>query len=106
MSEDPWTWVSLLLTFVLLHPPPAPIYQASASAQDSLGAQAIHRAALTGQNEAIRFLVSELGTDVDVRATSGHLTALHYAAKVCSFPAGGQLTVLSSAPSLCMKEPP
>ncbi|XP_039096321.1 ankyrin repeat domain-containing protein 16 [Hyaena hyaena] len=56
-------------------------HQASASAQDSLGAQAIHRAALTGQNEAIRFLVSELGMDVDVRATSGHLTALHYAAK-------------------------
>ncbi|XP_044916770.1 ankyrin repeat domain-containing protein 16 isoform X1 [Felis catus] len=56
-------------------------HQASASAQDSLGAQAIHRAALTGQNEAIRFLVCELGTDVDVRAASGHLTALHYAAK-------------------------
>lgn len=56
-------------------------HQASASAQDSLGAQAIHRAALTGQNEAIRFLICELGTDVDVRAASGHLTALHYAAK-------------------------
>ncbi|XP_055209146.1 ankyrin repeat domain-containing protein 16 isoform X3 [Gorilla gorilla gorilla] len=51
------------------------------SAEDSLGAQALHRAAVTGQDEAIRFLVSELGVDVDVRATSTHLTALHYAAK-------------------------
>ncbi|XP_045714065.1 ankyrin repeat domain-containing protein 16 isoform X2 [Phyllostomus hastatus] len=56
-------------------------HKACISAEDSLGAQAIHRAAVTGQNEAIRFLVSELGIDVDVRATSTHLTALHYAAK-------------------------
>ncbi|XP_032114093.1 ankyrin repeat domain-containing protein 16 isoform X3 [Sapajus apella] len=55
--------------------------QACLSAEDSLGAQALHRAAVTGQDEAIRFLVSELGIDVDVRATSTHLTALHYAAK-------------------------
>ncbi|XP_037366464.1 ankyrin repeat domain-containing protein 16 [Talpa occidentalis] len=51
------------------------------SAEDSLGAQAIHRAAVTGQDEAIRFLVSELGTDIDVRARATHFTALHYAAK-------------------------
>ncbi|XP_069314815.1 ankyrin repeat domain-containing protein 16 isoform X1 [Eulemur rufifrons] len=51
------------------------------SAEDRLGAQALHRAAVTGQDEAIRFLVSELGVEVDVRATSTHLTALHYAAK-------------------------
>ncbi|XP_036121781.1 ankyrin repeat domain-containing protein 16 isoform X3 [Molossus molossus] len=56
-------------------------HKACISAEDSLGAQALHRAAVTGQNEAIRFLVSELGIDVDVRATSTHLTALHYAAK-------------------------
>lgn len=56
-------------------------HKACISAEDSLGAQAIHRASVTGQNEAIRFLVSELGIDVDVRATSTHLTALHYAAK-------------------------
>ncbi|EHH64533.1 Ankyrin repeat domain-containing protein 16 [Macaca fascicularis] len=54
------------------------------SAEDSLGAHALHRAAVTGQNKAIRFLVSELGIDVDVRATSTHLTALHYAAKPSS----------------------
>lgn len=56
-------------------------HKACISAEDSLGAQAIHRAAVTGQNEAVRFLVSELGIDVDVRATSTYLTALHYAAK-------------------------
>ncbi|XP_061292439.1 ankyrin repeat domain-containing protein 16 isoform X5 [Bos javanicus] len=54
---------------------------ACVSAEDSLGAQAIHRAAVTGQDEAIRFLVSELGVDVDARAGSTHLTALHFAAK-------------------------
>nr|XP_058913475.1 ankyrin repeat domain-containing protein 16 isoform X6 [Kogia breviceps] len=56
-------------------------HKACVSAEDSLGAQAIHRAAVTGQNEAIQFLVSELGINVDVRAASTHLTALHYAAK-------------------------
>ncbi|XP_016075253.1 PREDICTED: ankyrin repeat domain-containing protein 16 isoform X2 [Miniopterus natalensis] len=56
-------------------------HKACISAEDSLGAQAIHRAAVTGQNEAIRFLVSQLDVDVDMRATSTHLTALHYAAK-------------------------
>ncbi|XP_008591302.1 PREDICTED: ankyrin repeat domain-containing protein 16-like [Galeopterus variegatus] len=56
-------------------------HEACFSAEDSLGAQALHRAAVTGQDEAIRFLVSDLGIDVDVKATSSHLTALHYAAK-------------------------
>lgn len=56
-------------------------HKACISARDSLGAQAVHRAAVTGQNAAIRFLVSDLGVDVDVRATSTHLTPLHYAAK-------------------------
>uniref|UniRef100_A0A2K6GAI2 Ankyrin repeat domain-containing protein 16 n=1 Tax=Propithecus coquereli TaxID=379532 RepID=A0A2K6GAI2_PROCO len=54
------------------------------SAEDRLGAQALHRAAVTGQDEAIRFLVSELGVDVDVRATSTHLTAVH-ALSLCGF---------------------
>ncbi|XP_004605512.2 ankyrin repeat domain-containing protein 16 [Sorex araneus] len=56
-------------------------HKACASAEDCQGAQALHRAAVTGQSEAIRFLVSELGIDVDVRAVSTHLTALHYAAQ-------------------------
>ncbi|KAM9682185.1 ankyrin repeat domain-containing protein 16 isoform 3-T3 [Dama dama] len=56
-------------------------HKACVSAEDSLGAQAIHRAAVTGQDEAIRFLVSELGVNIDARAGSTHLTALHFAAK-------------------------
>uniref|UniRef100_A0A2K5DQ78 Ankyrin repeat domain-containing protein 16 n=1 Tax=Aotus nancymaae TaxID=37293 RepID=A0A2K5DQ78_AOTNA len=41
-----------------------------------------HGACLSAEDSlAIRFLVSELGVDVDVRTTSTHLTALHYAAK-------------------------
>ncbi|XP_040611478.1 ankyrin repeat domain-containing protein 16 isoform X2 [Mesocricetus auratus] len=55
-------------------------HKACSSAEDSLGAQALHRAAVTGQDEAIRFLVSCLGIDIDVRAKT-QLTALHYAAK-------------------------
>ncbi|XP_023367096.1 ankyrin repeat domain-containing protein 16 [Otolemur garnettii] len=55
--------------------------RACLSAEDSLGAQALHRAAVTGQDEAIHFLVSELGVDVDVRAASTRLTALLCAAK-------------------------
>ncbi|XP_057644056.1 ankyrin repeat domain-containing protein 16 isoform X1 [Chionomys nivalis] len=56
-------------------------HKACPSAEDSLGAQALHRAAVTGQDEAVRFLVSGLGIDVDVRAKSTQLTALLYAAK-------------------------
>lgn len=56
-------------------------HEACSSATDSLGAQALHRAAVTGQDEAIRFLVCSLGIDVDVRAKSSQLTALLYAAK-------------------------
>uniref|UniRef100_A0A8D2B0I9 Ankyrin repeat domain-containing protein 16 n=1 Tax=Sciurus vulgaris TaxID=55149 RepID=A0A8D2B0I9_SCIVU len=60
-------------------------HEACFSAEDSLGAQALHRAAVTGQDEAIRFLVSDLGVDVDTR-TATHLTALHFAAKPCIWP--------------------
>ncbi|XP_013369122.1 PREDICTED: ankyrin repeat domain-containing protein 16 isoform X3 [Chinchilla lanigera] len=56
-------------------------HEACPSAEDNLGAQALHRAAVTGQDEAIQFLVSDLGINVDVRAATTHLTALHYAAK-------------------------
>ncbi|KAM5235850.1 ankyrin repeat domain-containing protein 16 [Ctenodactylus gundi] len=56
-------------------------HEACCSAEDSLGAQALHRAAVTGQDEAIQFLVCNLGIDVDVRAGTTHLTALHYASK-------------------------
>lgn len=76
--EKPWDQIPLpKLLF--------PAYQACSSAADSMGAQALHRAAVTGQDEAIRFLVCGLGIDVDVRAKSSQLTALHYAAKVSCF---------------------
>ncbi|XP_030006470.1 ankyrin repeat domain-containing protein 16 [Sphaeramia orbicularis] len=56
-------------------------HQASPSAADILGAQPVHQVAVTGQNEALRFLVQDLKVDVNQRATSIQLTALHYAAK-------------------------
>ncbi|XP_064905423.1 ankyrin repeat domain-containing protein 16 [Columba livia] len=56
-------------------------HQACPTAVDALGAQALHRAAVTAQDEAIRFLVTEQGVDVNERATDIQLTALHYAAK-------------------------
>ncbi|XP_030325381.1 ankyrin repeat domain-containing protein 16-like [Calypte anna] len=56
-------------------------HQACPTAVDALGAQALHRAAVTAQDEAIQFLVSELGVDVNERVRSLQHTALHYAAK-------------------------
>ncbi|NWX13431.1 ANR16 protein, partial [Aegotheles bennettii] len=56
-------------------------HQACPTAVDALGAQALHRAAVTAQDEAIQFLISELGVDVNERVTTLQLTALHYAAK-------------------------
>ncbi|KAF0039191.1 hypothetical protein F2P81_009675 [Scophthalmus maximus] len=46
-----------------------------------LGAQLVHQVAVTGQEETLRFLVQDLGVDVNQRATDIQLTALHYAAK-------------------------
>ncbi|XP_032913522.1 ankyrin repeat domain-containing protein 16 isoform X4 [Catharus ustulatus] len=59
-------------------------HQACPTAVDALGAQALHRAAVTAQDGSIQFLVSQLGVDVNGRATSLQLPALHYAAKGCS----------------------
>uniref|UniRef100_A0A8C5TW51 Ankyrin repeat domain-containing protein 16 n=1 Tax=Malurus cyaneus samueli TaxID=2593467 RepID=A0A8C5TW51_9PASS len=56
-------------------------HQACPTAVDALGAQALHRAAVTAQDGAIQFLVSELGVDVNGRATALRIPALHYAAK-------------------------
>ncbi|XP_032329849.1 ankyrin repeat domain-containing protein 16 isoform X1 [Camelus ferus] len=75
-------------------------HKACVSAEDSLGAQAVHRAAVTGQNDAIRFLVSELGVDVDMRAASTHLTALHLAAKVCLNTQEGHVSTVQTLLSL------
>lgn len=60
------------------------VLQASPTAADLLGAQAVHQVAVTGQEEALRFLVRDLNIDVNQRATDIQLTALHYAAKVGS----------------------
>ncbi|CAN9508087.1 unnamed protein product [Ophioblennius macclurei] len=56
-------------------------HKASPTAADILGAQPVHQVAVTGQEEALRFLVQELHVDVNQKATSIQLTALHYAAK-------------------------
>ena len=72
-----------LARLFIAFPFPLPPFQACPSAVDALGAQPLHRAAVTAQNEAIQFLVSELGVDVNERVTALQLTALHYAAKVC-----------------------
>ncbi|XP_071280326.1 ankyrin repeat domain-containing protein 16 isoform X2 [Agelaius tricolor] len=64
-------------------------HQACPTAVDALGAQALHRAAVTAQDGSIQFLVAELGVDVNGTATSLQLPALHYAAKPCMWPAPG-----------------
>lgn len=56
-------------------------HQASPSAVDVLGAQPLHQASVTAQEEALSFLVHNLGIDINSRATKLELTALHYAAK-------------------------
>ncbi|XP_006120377.2 ankyrin repeat domain-containing protein 16 isoform X2 [Pelodiscus sinensis] len=56
-------------------------HKACCTAVDAVGAQPLHRAAVTAQDAAIRFLVCDLGVDVNERATPTQLTALHYAAK-------------------------
>lgn len=59
------------------------LLQASPSAADCMGAQPLHHASVTAEEGALRFLVQDLGVDVNARATDIGLTALHYAAKVC-----------------------
>nr|XP_055046909.1 ankyrin repeat domain-containing protein 16 [Misgurnus anguillicaudatus] len=56
-------------------------HKASASAVDVLGTQPLHQASVTAQDDALSFLVRNLGIDVNTRATKLELTALHYAAK-------------------------
>ncbi|XP_029901525.1 ankyrin repeat domain-containing protein 16 [Myripristis murdjan] len=57
------------------------MHQASPTAADTIGAQSVHQVAVTGQEEALRFLVQELEVDVNQRTADTQLTALHYAAK-------------------------
>lgn len=58
--------------------------QASPTAVDVLGTQPVHQVAVTGQEEALRYLVLDLRVDVNQRTADNRLTALHYAAKVTS----------------------
>ncbi|XP_068132075.1 ankyrin repeat domain-containing protein 16 [Hyperolius riggenbachi] len=51
------------------------------TAVDKMGAQALHLAAVTGQDQSLQYLVSHLGVSVNERATSIQLSPLHYAAK-------------------------
>lgn len=60
------------------------LFQASPSAVDIIGAHSLHQASVTAQEEALSFLVHNLGIDINSRATKLELTALHYAAKVVS----------------------
>uniref|UniRef100_A0A8C7RWX2 Ankyrin repeat domain-containing protein 16 n=1 Tax=Oncorhynchus mykiss TaxID=8022 RepID=A0A8C7RWX2_ONCMY len=56
-------------------------HQASPTAADIPGAQSVHHVAVTAQEEALEFLVRDLGVDVNQTATDMQLTSLHYAAK-------------------------
>lgn len=56
-------------------------HQASPTAADALGTQPVHQVAVTGQEEALRYLVLDLKVDVNQRTADKRLTALHYAAK-------------------------
>lgn len=58
--------------------------QAYPTAVDVLGTQPVHQVAVTGQEEALRYLVLDLRVDVNQRTADNRLTALHYAAKVTS----------------------
>ncbi|KAM6984723.1 ankyrin repeat domain-containing protein 16 [Aplochiton taeniatus] len=56
-------------------------HQASPTTADIVGAQPVHQVAVTAQEEALEFLVRDLGVDVNQTATDMQLTAMHYAAK-------------------------
>ncbi|XP_062338799.1 ankyrin repeat domain-containing protein 16 [Osmerus eperlanus] len=56
-------------------------HKSSPMATDILGAQSVHQVAVTAQEEALVFLVKDLGVDVNQTATDMQLTALHYASK-------------------------
>ncbi|XP_040199216.1 ankyrin repeat domain-containing protein 16 isoform X2 [Rana temporaria] len=64
------------------------------TAVDKMGAQALHLAAVTGQDQSLHYLVSSLGVNVNERATSIQLSPLHYAAKE------GHISCLSTLLSL------
>uniref|UniRef100_A0A4W5RE52 Ankyrin repeat domain-containing protein 16 n=1 Tax=Hucho hucho TaxID=62062 RepID=A0A4W5RE52_9TELE len=68
-------------------------HQASLTTADILGAQPVHQVAVTAQEEALEFLVRDLGVDVNQTATDMQLTSLHYAAK-------GHTSTIKTLPTL------
>ncbi|XP_015285156.1 PREDICTED: ankyrin repeat domain-containing protein 16, partial [Gekko japonicus] len=72
------------------------------TAKDAVGAQPLHLAAVTAQDDALRFLVCNLGVDVNATATPLQITALHYAAK--EGHAGTIKTLLSLGADLNAKD--
>ncbi|XP_066490396.1 ankyrin repeat domain-containing protein 16 isoform X1 [Tiliqua scincoides] len=77
-------------------------HMACFTARDALGTQPLHQAAVTAQDDALRFLVVDLGVDVNTKATPLQLTALHYAAK--EGHAGTLKTLLSLGANLNSKD--
>ncbi len=57
------------------------LWQASVSAEDNLGRQALHLAAQSGSEESVIFLVEKLNADVNVISSVSGVTPLHVAAK-------------------------
>ena len=58
------------------------ILQASLSAKDQLGRQAIHLAAKAGCNKPLEYMISQHGVDVNVCTEKSKMAPLHLAAKV------------------------
>lgn len=77
-------------------------HKACFTAKDALGSEPLHQAAVTAQDDALRFLVVDLGVDVNSKATPLQLTVLHYAAK--EGHAGTLKTLLSLGANLNAKD--
>ena len=60
------------------------ILQASLTAKDQLGRQAIHLAAQAGCNKSLEYIITQHGIDVNVRTAKSKMASLHLAAKVHS----------------------
>jgi len=61
---------------------PCCIFQADVNLRDSLGRHALHLAAEAGCVAAVRFLVTDIGVNVNLQTVLTHCTSLHFAAKV------------------------
>jgi len=57
-------------------------FKADVNLRDSLGRHALHLAAEAGSVASVRFLVTDVGVNVNLQTVSTHNTSLHFAAKV------------------------